>query len=266
MNSLVERSTDRKEMTARGTHWRTVYCHGLPGSAEEIEALVPLGVPSPHVLAPLDIEGFDQLMSEPSEPGAHVIGFSLGAMSAIRLAAQRPDKVRELTLIAPAAPLELGDFLPNMAGKPVFTAAKLGAIPFKMFTALQHLGVSVVANKIIQTMFAGSPAADMDLLSQPIFRAALIAGLKQSLGEQNKAYRQAIIQYVNPWAHILNYIKCPVTLHHGTEDNWAPIEMALALKREISADVELIKYPSLGHYSTLHKALPTVLSSSLIEL
>lgn len=236
------------------TELRTVYCHGLPGSAEEIRALIPRGGSFPQIVKPLDIDGFDAVTSSRAEAGVHLVGFSLGAMMALHLAALRPERVTKLTLIAPAAPLELGDFLPSMAGKSVFKLAKLGVVPFQIFTKIQRLGVSLAADKIIQTMFEGSPESDLSLLSDPIFHAALLAGLKQSLGSENKTYRKAIHHYVNPWADILNDIECPVTLHHGTRDNWAPIEMSYALQKAIPTQVDLIAHDGLGHYSTLHQA------------
>ena len=236
----------------------TVYCHGLPGSAEEIEAFHAQGRPRPPVVKPMDSDGFEALTSNISAAEVHLIGFSLGAMTALHLAALHPERVNTLTLIAPAAPLELGNFLPNMVGRPVFKMAKSGVIPFKIFTAVQRLGVSLAATKIIQTMFEGSPEPDMKLLSNPIFHDALKSGLSQSLGPDNTAYRHAVHTYVKPWADILKDIKCPVTIHHGTLDNWAPIEMSYALQKRIPAQIDLVIYEGLGHYSTLHKAYPLI--------
>lgn len=206
----------------------------------------------------MDFDGYyDIILKEPNRD-VHLIGFSLGAMTAIHLAALMQGPIKKLTLIAPAAPLELGKFLPNMVGKPVFNVAKLGSVPFKVFTAIQRLSVSVAVDKVSRTMFAGSPKADMDLLSDPIFHEALKSGLRQSLGVENKAYRNAVLTYVNPWSYLLKDIKCPVTLHHGTLDNWAPIDMSYALQKAILTDVDLITYDGLGHYSTLHQAFPRI--------
>ena len=240
------------------TQLLTVYCHGLPGSGKEIQALIPDQTQPPHILEPLDFDEFDKVISQDPDVSVHLIGFSLGAMTALHIAALRPDSVKKVTLIAPAAPLELENFLPKMVGRPVFKMAKLGIIPFKAFTAVQRLGVSVAATKVIKAMFDGSPEPDMKHLADPVFQAALVDGLQQSLGRDNKAYRQAVHTYVKPWAHLLADIKCPVTLHHGTLDNWAPIEMSHALQQAIPTKVELISYDGLGHYSTLHAAFPFV--------
>ena len=238
-----------------------VYCHGLPGSEKEIEALIPEGCLSPSIIKPLDLKGFDKLLEKSSRDGVHLIGFSLGAMTAIRTAAQRPESVKRMTLIAPAAPLELGDFLPKMAGRPVFKAAQSGDILFRAFTAIQRIGVSFAPEKVIDTMFMESPNADKDLLSIPWFKNSLKNGLKYSLGQDRRTYHKAVRNFVKPWAHFLDDVKCPVTLHHGTLDNWAPIEMSHLLKQKIATKVELITYERLGHYSTLHQAIPGVLTN-----
>ena len=93
-----------------------VYCHGLPGSDAEIEPLISAKAQWPYVLAPLDFTGFEQFVSNNPVRKVHVVGFSLGAMTALKLTALYPDAVERLTLIAPAAPLELGEFLPKWRG------------------------------------------------------------------------------------------------------------------------------------------------------
>jgi len=237
----------------------TIYCHGLPGSEEEISNLVQISSLELRILKPLDFDGFDKMVLESKTNKVHIIGFSLGAMTAIKIAALRPHHVRQISLIAPAAPLDLGNFISKMAGQPVFNMASRGAVPFAMFTAIQKLGVSIFPKKIIKRMFAGSPQADMALLSDIAFEQSLLNGLKSSFGDESKFYRRAVVEYVQPWSDQLANVKCPVTIHHGTKDNWTPIEMAYALEKVIGSEIQVIPYEQLGHYSTLHKALPIIL-------
>ena len=147
-----------------------------------------------------------------------------------------------------------------MAGRPVFKAAKSGDLLFRAFTASQRLGVAIAPNKIVETMFKESPKADKELLLDPYFKSALIKGLKYSLGQDRAQYRKAIRHFVEPWADCLGDVTCPIELHHGSADNWAPLAMSHALKESMNCDVQLITYEGLGHYSTLHTALPGVLS------
>jgi len=215
------------------------------------------------VIGPNDIDRFETVTGSKHFETAHVIGFSLGAMAAIEIAAKYPQLSKKLSLIAPAAPLELGDFLPDMAGRPVFRAAQQGAIMFRLFTFLQNLGFRLAPEKLIQSMFSESPAADRKLLEDPNFQATLIDGLRSSLGKNSSAYQSSVRRYVKPWAEKLKTIRCPVTLHHGDEDNWAPISMSHALAYQIRSSVDLVTYPKLGHYSTLYETLPTILKEDL---
>lgn len=253
--------TEHNEMTP--TQNLTIYCHGLPGSAAELSAIIPNGVATPTTLAPLDLAGFDRALSNASSDKAHIIGFSLGAMTALKIASQRPHHISQISLIAPAAPLELGNFLPDMAGGPLFKVAQKGVIPFKLFTAFQSLGVKIARKPIISTMFAGSPKADMELLSDGAFYSVLANGLKSSLGRENKAYREAVLAYVKPWADELSAITAPINIYHGTKDSWTPIEMAYALQKEIPSNVKVTPLANLGHYSALHKAVPEILRSKM---
>lgn len=238
-----------------------IYCHGLPGSSQEVANLGNVPDHAVTIVGPDDTARIAALMHTGDIDSAHVIGFSLGAMTAIEIAAEHPHLTKKLTLIAPAAPLELGDFLPDMAGHTVFRAAQLGPFVFKLFTLLQKLAVSIAPQKLINAMFRGSPPADLKLLEGPNFQAALLHSLQFSFGENSEAYRKRVCRYVKPWAGELQRIQCPVTLHHGEVDNWAPASMSHALVKAIRAPVDLIIHPNLGHYSTLHSALPTLLDN-----
>ena len=94
------------------------FCHGVPGGPEDASLLGIEGVAAPDLFAAAPLAQFDAATAGAPDGSVHLVGFSIGAMVALRLAASRPDKVGKVTLISPAAPLNLGDFLPAMAGKP----------------------------------------------------------------------------------------------------------------------------------------------------
>ena len=146
-----------------------------------------------------------------------------------------------------------------MAGRPVFEMALKGRIVFSFFTLIQGLCVAIVPTQILKTMFSGNPQADMELVKKPEFKAGLVKGMKASFGVNRSAYSQAILTYVKPWAHHLKSVTCPLNIYHGSDDNWAPIEMSYALKKEIGSDVRVNVLKNFGHYSALYHALPFVL-------
>lgn len=249
-------------MNSESGKTQTIYCHGLPGSGSEIDFLLAQNIELPRTCGPQDMATLELRPNATQNQTVHVIGFSLGAMAAIKIAGHYQSQVHKLTLISPAAPLELGHFLPDMAGKLVFDSAKRSAWQFRALTFLQHLTVKISATAAIKAMFADSPPPEQALLADKGFTSALIDGLKQSYGENRPAYCQAVLDYVRPWQQYLEALNCPVEIHHGTADNWAPVEMAYALQKHINMEVELVEHAGLGHYSTLRVALPDILASS----
>lgn len=243
---------------------RIIYCHGLPGSTSELSAFgVPQAATHIHPLNRFSggtgayesdlLASFDALdLTEPTT----VAGFSLGAMSAMRLAARRPHLVSKLVLISPAAPLQLGDFLADMAGRPVFEAARRGASSLRILSQLQATMASIAPRLVIRTMFQKSAEADRRLLESPAFLDMLVNALRASLGSYQAAYRAELLSYVRPWADVVDGVRCPVKIWQGGEDTWTPPAMASALKERIGTLASLELCPGQAHYSTLGAALP----------
>ena len=238
------------------THEETIYCHGLPGSAREIFFLAQTDRKPSLVLGPQEVDDFIGSVSTASCRRLHVVGFSLGAMAAVKIAESNSESVSQLSLISPAAPLELGHFTDKMAGRFVFKTAIRSAFQLRILTALQLIGTTMSSNSVIKAMFKNSPDSEIGLLSEPAFIDSLLYGLSESYGRNGYAYRRAIIEYVQPWGHRIENITSPVRIYHGSADNWAPITMAYALQQKFHSDVEVIEYENLGHFSTLRKALP----------
>ena len=242
---------------------RVVYCHGLPGcptelgafgAANRLQHIRPL-----HRLAHSRgnfeadlLAAFDAL--EIKEPSV-VVGFSLGAMSAIHLAARRAHLVSKLILISPAAPLQLGDFLAKMAGRPVFGAARRGPVALRILSGLQATLISIAPRLVINTMFRASPEADKQLLAQREVFNAVRNGLRTCLLSRQAAYRIELLAYVRPWANVVSEVRCATEIWQGSRDDWTPPVMAEALKAQLGDLAVLNVCPGLGHYSTLHAAL-----------
>src|SRR6056297_2961557 len=167
---------------------KQIYLHGLPGGAAEL-ALAGVTLPV------LDRRGKIDLPQGP----LHLVGFSLGAALALRLAAQRPDKVTRLTLISPAAPLDLGHFLPDMAGQAVFKAARHRSV-FHALTMVQAGMVRLAPGLLARQLIATCDASDRALLTSTqgacIFRQILCQGY----GVNRPAYLREVPHYVQPWA------------------------------------------------------------------
>jgi pimeloyl-ACP methyl ester carboxylesterase len=235
---------------------RHFYFHGLPGSSGELSFLSELGIEFPTVIHPAH---WQRAARSVTEPKTSLIGFSLGAFAAIRAAATEGKRAKSLHLISPAAPLELGDFLPNMAGAPVFKAALIHEQLLRALTYGQRILASLAPQGLIDLTFATSPAADKTLLQNSDFRSACQAGIHATLVTDRQQYLATIRDYVRPWAQLIYELECPVHIYQGAEDTWTPPAMAVALSRRLGDRCSIEMFEGLGHYSTLHHSLPKIL-------
>lgn len=237
-----------------------LYLHGLPGSSLELELLAE----EPGDLLVMDRNGYKDFTAMSQDLGRysggtalHLIGFSLGAHAALRLAAAAPDKVARLTLVSPAAPLELGRFLPDMAGSVLFRLAR-SRILFSGVSALQRMAAlrapGTFASKLLQTTDLSDRALFESADARRVFERNLLRGFETNF----EAYRREIPAYVRPWAERLGSVRCPVTIWHGTADQWSPPAMAEALRDALPGQVDLHWGEDLGHCSTLVQNAPRI--------
>lgn len=202
---------------------------------------------------------WSQLEGEITHAGTAVIGFSMGAFAAVRAAASAKPALGSLHLISPAAPLQLGDFLPQMAGAPVFKAAQKSHRRLRILTGIQKGLYRVAPELLMRRMFAGSPPADRALLESEAFRNSCAAGLEAAFATDRSRYIATIGDYVQPWQHLLDGLECPVYIYQSNADTWTPPMMAQALAKRIGEPCTITTLDGLGHYSTLHAVLPKLL-------
>lgn len=250
-----------------------IYCHGLPGSAAELKLFGGQDRKGASVVclerlqASYDnpdwqdrlLAAFDAARAEIGRPTVRLVAFSLGTMSALHIAAKRPDAIEAVDLISAAAPLELGDFLPRMAGKAVFLAAATSPGALRRLGHAQSLINAIAPSLLLKVMFAGAAPSEQGLLADADFRAAVRDGLTTSLGRGRTAYEDELRTYVRPWSEILSNVSCPVTLWHGDADGWAPLDMAYALAKALPAGAAVTELAGAGHYDALKRALPALL-------
>jgi pimeloyl-ACP methyl ester carboxylesterase len=241
-----------------------IYFHGIPGSAAELSLFGPecAEAASNFQVLPRTIEVSDShryywdcLASSlkerfPGEP-LKLVGFSLGAAAALRLAAILKDQVAEIALISPAAPLELGDYTDTMAGASVFLSAQKWPSVFALQCRLQSVLARVSAPTLARLLFASAQDADRQLWQDPSFREGVATILRQSIGARRADYEREIRLYVEGWAPLLAQIEQPVSIDHGEMDNWSPVAMAHDLARNLPNCSQLTVHPHLSHYSTL---------------
>lgn len=249
-----------------------VYFHGQPGSSDEL-TLVAAGRLPAALLAP------DRAVDRPDLPlgpyldhltaavvarypdgPIRLVGFSLGAFVALEVALRIADREVRLDLVSPAAPLNLGDFLPEMAGGAVFGLAAKSPGLFGLLTGLQGGLARVAPGLLFGQIFAGAAGADADLARDRAFQATIRRILRSTLANGAKGYRREVLGYVAWPPERLSALIHPVTLWQGEADTWTPPAMARALADALPGAPTLRTFPGLSHYSTLQAALPEILA------
>lgn len=232
---------------------RLIFCHGVPGSAQDAALFARgLGAARADSVALDLLAGWDAyeraFLAASAKAPVHLAGFSLGAMAALRLALAHPDRVLRVTLISPAAPLGFGTFLPDMDGAPVFAMAAKRGPGFRLMTAGQAAVARLAPRAMLRMLFARSCPADQAVLEDPTTVEALLSGLKNSFQTQRAGYRTYVQDYVRWTGEEIDGWTCPVTIWQGAADTWAPPAMAEALAQRLpQADLRLVD--GLGHYS-----------------
>jgi len=240
-----------------GTQSPLVYVHGLPGSPDELPLIcdTPTQFFAPNLRdGPLDPQITAQFGTQP----VTLIGFSLGAFRALRFAADHPERVAHLHLIAPAAPLELGDFLGQMAGGPIFRMARDHPKLFRLVTRLQAFASRIAPGFLAAQIFASAQGDDIALKAKANFLRDWGTIARHCMADGAQAYRDEITAYVAPWVELLGRVQTPTSIWYGGADNWTPPAMAEALIRKLPIAPQLCRIENGSHYSTLAAALTQI--------
>ncbi len=248
---------------------RTIYFHGMPGGPGELamfgpdcaDACAGFHVPDRRTGAPAgDPSAYfsalaDDLRARFAGQRLHLIGFSIGAATALRVAARLGSQVERIDLVSAAAPLGAGALPEEMAGAPVFRIARARPWLFGLMARAQALAASVAPGTLYNALFASARGGDIGLRADAVFRAGMLRVLRQCLGKGLAGYRTEVLAYVGDWEANLAAVRQPVRIWHGTQDNWSPPAMADALARAL-AGAEAPRYlDGLSHYSALRHVL-----------
>jgi len=183
-----------------------------------------------------------------------IIGFSMGCQVAIETSLLLGGKVNNLHLISAAAPLEAGDFLDDMAGKPVFTLAQKLPAVFFLLTHWQSFLAKLSPSLLFNMLFASAQGEDKNLVKDEKFKQFITPILKDCFNGHVKGYLREIKQYVAPWQDSVPKCSTNTTVWHGEEDNWSPPAMAHYLKQALPNCQKLELMAGLSHYSCLQAA------------
>lgn len=238
------------------------YFHGMPGGPGE------WAVNAPPVLAgaawlidrndpAVSFDGLAAELTARFPDGLSLIGFSAGAFAALQVALRMGARVRRLNLISPAAPLQLGNFLPDMAGGPIFRMAADHPRLFAALAGAERLLARHAPGFLLDRLFATAQGGDAELALDPVFRGGMARVLREGLGRNAQGFAREVLAYVADWRSDLARITAPVTIWQGEADNWTPPAMGQALHGALPGSA-LHMLPGCSHYSALRTALERI--------
>ncbi len=235
-----------------------VYFHGMPGGPGEWDLLAPAALQEGAIALDRNSPNRDGLALVDLPENVTVIGFSLGAPPALRLARQLGERVEALHLVSPAAPLQLGSFLPDMAGGALFALAARHPRLFRLVVAAQCLLARHAPALLLGRLFATARGGDARLWADPGFRTGLAEVLRKGLGRDARGFAAEVAAFVADWREELAApLPMPVTIWQGSADNWTPPAMAHALHASLPGS-RLVMLDGCSHYSALHTALARI--------
>lgn len=235
---------------------RIAYFHGMPGGPGEWTLFAPPELRDLAVVPDRNGPGDPAKLANMLEgEGWTLIGFSLGAPVALNVAARLGSRAAHVHLVSPAGPLQLGDFLPDMAGGALFNLAARRPRLFAGLANIEGLAARWVPRWLMRRLMAGTCGDDRALARDAAFIAAMGRVLQRGMGENPRGFISEVQAYVADWRAVLPRVTAPVTIWQGDADTWTPPAMARSLQAALPTAAHLITVPGASHYSTLRHAL-----------
>lgn len=239
-----------------------VYFHGMPGGPGEWAVNAPPALREAAWLADRNdpaetVEAIAARLDAAFAGSVRLIGFSAGAFAALRTAALLGGKVAALELVSPAAPLQLGTFLQEMAGGPIFRMATQRPGLFALVARAQGWLARHCPGFLLGRLLASAQGGDADLARDPGFRRDMANVLRAGLGRDPRGFERDVCAYVADWRDVLDQVTSQVTIWQGDRDNWTPPAMGRALHAAMPGS-RLEMLAGASHYSALRAALARI--------
>jgi pimeloyl-ACP methyl ester carboxylesterase len=157
-----------------------------------------------------------------------VFGISSGGPYALATAYQMSDRVTHVSLVSALAPLHEGKLFdiidPKM--KRLFSFAKRMSELMKGVLNIAFLFLKNKFDLAFETLVADLPESDKNLLHQPLITGMFKRDVAEAFRQGSKGVVSDMKILSEPWGFLLDEIKMPVHIWHGTADTIVPIQLA----------------------------------------
>ncbi|SEN55143.1 alpha/beta fold hydrolase [Nonomuraea pusilla] len=177
-----------------------------------------------------------------------VVGVSMGAASALALAAARPDLVTGTTILGGMPPVSPGErWAPDSRGDALYWRLARHA-PWLLRRLCQATAATTAAmtggsagddraDALVRRVERGLSPADAqvfrELLADAATRSAFAADVRESCRQGGAAMAEDLRRHLRPWGFEPADVAVPVRLWHGTEDPKVPVALARGLARRL---------------------------------
>ncbi len=197
-----------------------------------------------------------------------VVGISGGGPFAVAIAAQLPERVSALALVAPVSPLSKPDERAGVSPFHRFAFRVLprlpGAVPF-VFSYFR-LALFVAPPVAIRTMASRAGRPDRQVLLRKETSRDLVSTFRAGFAKGVKGAAIDMRCFSRGWNIDLSAITCPARMWIGAKDRNVPVSAAKRLAASI-AQMDLVEDAEAGHFWVIehHPEVLLWLKGQLIE-
>jgi pimeloyl-ACP methyl ester carboxylesterase len=185
---------------------------------------------------------------------AHVIGGSGGGPHALALAANHPTRVRAVTVVVGAVPLEEEDLSGLIhVNRDGWYAARDGGWD-AVYALLAPLREEILADPLagFRAAMAAAPASDKAVMDDPAWQRVLVEDATEALRPGAEGWADEGLLFYLPWDFDPAEVRCSVTWWHGEHDANSPISAVQRLLDGMTK-VDLRLWSDAGHLEAYRK-------------
>ncbi|MBB5077859.1 alpha/beta fold hydrolase [Nonomuraea endophytica] len=192
-----------------------------------------------------------QVAARAEEVGPVVVaGVSMGASSALRLAAARPDLVTGVALLSGMAPVPATRWSPAAKADAFYwRLARRAPWLLRRLCAVSARAMASADARVIPRVERALPAADLEVFRARAgtAQAAFLADANESARQGGAAMADDLLLHLRPWDIAVEEVRTPVRLIHGVDDPKVPVSLARTLAARLPR-VETTYLPG-GHFA-----------------